>query len=182
MKRVGFLFWVAVLLLLLAHASQLSPTGVAAVLDGAGSWKWALYLGVLVLRSLWLVPSTPMVLAGALLFPGHPLLVIFLSVTGVLLGATLIFFLADLLGTGAALRRRYPDKVEPAEVALRKRGFLVVLLGAFCPLVPTDLLSYLAGTVRMAYSTFAAAVVVGELPLITICVYSGRGLFEWLLS
>jgi uncharacterized membrane protein YdjX (TVP38/TMEM64 family) len=60
---------------------------------------------------------------------------------------------------------------------IRKRlehpfGLAFVALWAFFPLVPTDAVCYVAGTIRMHFLKFIIAVFVGELVLCSIYVFA----------
>ena len=59
-------------------------------------------------------------------------------------------------------------------------SFWIVIGWSFFPLVPTDLICYVAGIAKMSYKKLVAAVVIGELPLVTFYVFAGVELGEWL--
>jgi uncharacterized membrane protein YdjX (TVP38/TMEM64 family) len=46
--------------------------------------------------------------------------------------------------------------------------------------VPTDAICYVAGLVKISYKKLVTAVIIGEIPLVTIYVYLGVEIGEWL--
>ena len=83
---------------------------------------------------------------------------------------------ATRLGLGDILRRRYATRVQSVENLLETYGFWGVAWGSFFPLLPTDLVAYLAGVFRMSFRSFVMAVTLGELPLIVFLVALLQGL------
>jgi uncharacterized membrane protein YdjX (TVP38/TMEM64 family) len=55
-----------------------------------------------------------------------------------------------------------------------------VALWAFAPVVPTDLICYAAGLVRMPYRRMIAGIIIGELPLVTGYILLGTKLLDFL--
>jgi uncharacterized membrane protein YdjX (TVP38/TMEM64 family) len=134
-----------------------------------------------VLRGFTLLPSTPLVIAGTMLFPGQSVAVLAVSMTGIVLSSSMIYFFSDLLGFSDFFEARKPDLIHRIKVRLEHPlGVAFVAAWAFFPLVPTDLVCYAAGTTRMNFLRFIAAVFVGELILCLVYVYSGNYLFGFI--
>lgn len=86
----------------------------------------------------------------------------------------MIYFFAEYLGLHEYFEGHKPELTHKIKAKLEHpTGFLFVALWAFFPLVPTDLVCYLAGTTMMNYWKFIAAVLVGETILCTFYVYFG---------
>lgn len=174
-QKLAWMCWLSLLAVAWAalSANGWTPRTLA---EASGRWGLGAYFLVFVGRSLVLLPSSPFVISGGLLFPGRPLEVILLSLLAVLVGSAIVHTLGDRLGLGQILRRRHPHRVEWAEGFLRRRGAPFVVAASFCPLIPTDLVAYLSGVLRMPLPRFLTAVGVGELPLILVYV----GVLRWL--
>lgn len=157
------------------HSEDFSPRRLAATLV---AWRGPLacvYVLALVTRSLVLIPSTPLVMAGIVLFPGRPGWVWLLSLVGIGLSSLLLYYFAEHLGLDRHFRDRYPKQFERVARALRSRwGFWLLVAWAFFPAVPTDLACHVAGVVRMPIGRFLAAVLLGEAILCGICVALGE--------
>lgn len=153
-----------VLVLYATHADEFTPRQIAADLRRFEHGLLALYLLASVTRALVLIPSTPFVLAGCLLFPGRPGLVLAVSVTGIALSATLIYHFAGLLGLDEWFETHQPQRVRWMTEWLRGPwGFWALVGWAFFPLAPTDLACYLAGSLRLPFGRSLAAICLGEL-------------------
>jgi len=152
----------------------LQPRLIADELARFGPMLWVGYAAVSILRALTLIPSTPFVIAGALLFPQDPWLVLTLSMVGIAASASALYWLADFLGWRARLQthRRYP--VIQGWVARYGAPFLAVW--AFVPLVPTDLGCLAAASAKMPFRRYLVAVCLGEAVLCTLLIF---GVIRW---
>ena len=129
-----------------------SAANIAEFIRRFQSEIWLVYFAMSALRGLTLLPSTPLVLAGAMAFPDQPIAVLATSLAGIALSSTMIYFFSELLGFTAYFERHDPVRVHAIKARLEHPlGFLFVAAWAFFPLVPTDLVCYLAGATRMNY-------------------------------
>jgi len=132
-------------------------------------------------RGALLIPSTPFVLAGGALFPNALGAVLLVSMLGIVASATLLYRFPGFAGYDALLAARYPEKLARLQGTLVKpRATWFVALWAFFPGVPTDLICYAAGLVRMPYRRMIAGIIIGELPLVSAYIFLGTRLFELL--
>lgn len=135
---------------------------------------WVVYLLMSTVRGMTLLPSTPLVLAGTILFPDQPWPVLGVSIAGIFLSSSMIYYFSNFLGFADYFESRKPE----LDAKIRRRlehpaGFVFVALWAFFPLVPTDAVCYIAGTTRMAFAKFIAAILLGELILCSFYIFSG---------
>ena len=72
----------------------------------------------------------------------------------------LIYKFSDLMGFDEIFARHVSN--DRVKKAIEKYGFYAVLLWSFVPVVPTDLICYVAGTVRMSFWKFVLALTLGE--------------------
>lgn len=143
---------------------------------------WLIYLVMSALRGFSLLPSTPLVIAGTLLFPDQPLAVLAVSITGILLSSSMIYFFSEFLGFNEYFENHKPELTHKLKAKLEHPlGFLFVALWAFFPFVPTDLVCYLAGTTKMNFWKFIAAIFAGELVLCSCYVFFGGSLLKFVL-
>ncbi len=141
---------------------------------------WLIYLVMSALRGFSLLPSTPLVIAGTLLFPDQPFAVLAVSIVGILSSSTMIYFFSEFLGFNEFFENHKPELTHKLKAKLEHPlGFLFIALWAFFPLVPTDLVCYLAGTTKMNYWKFIAAVMAGELILCSIYIFFGGALLNF---
>ena len=60
---------------------------------------------------------------------------------------------------------------------MRRKGLWIVMAWSAFPFVPTDVICYVAGTLRMHVGTFLCGVALGELPIVGFYVLAGGRLF-----
>lgn len=126
-----------------------------------------------------MLPSTPLVLAGTMLFPNQPFSVLAICLAGIMFSSSMIYFFAEYLGLHEYFEDHKPELTRKLKARLEHpAGFAFVALWAFFPLVPTDLVCYLAGTTMMNYWKFIAAVLVGETILCTFYIYFGGAIMN----
>lgn len=134
------------------------------------------YFLISVSRGLLLIPSTPFVLAGGMLFPADPWPVMAISMAGVLSGSAFIYYFTEFLGVDKLFEKKFAKRMEKTRRAMEKYGFWVVVGWSFFPLVPTDLIAYVAGVTRMSPWKFFLGVFIGELPIVAVYVFTGQAI------
>ncbi len=187
LKKVIYVLWIAVVLailgILLVNPSFFSVENLVAFVQKFETQLMVVYVLISFLRGLFLIPSTPFVLAGIILFPINPIFVISVSMGGILFTSILLYYFSDVLGFSKKLQKKFPKKMKVWENRLRsKHAIWIVLVWSFFPLVPTDLMCYIAGIVKMPLKYLLIGVGIGELILICCYVYLGSGLIEWIMS
>lgn len=154
---------------------------MADLMGGWGPWAFGGFVLVSLLRGLVLVPSTPVILAGGILFPDALLQVFAISMLGIVLSATLLYLMPGLGGYDDLLERKYPEKIAKVKRQLVKpRAFWFVVAWSFFPLVPTDVICYAAGLVQMPYRRMISALVLGEIPLVLGYLFLTQQVLGWL--
>ena len=91
---------------------------------------------------------------------------------GIVFSGVLIYRFSDLMGFDEMFARHSHSK--KIQDAIEKYGFYAILLWSFAPVVPTDLICYVAGTVRYSFWRFVLALTLGESIIVGIIVYGGR--------
>jgi uncharacterized membrane protein YdjX (TVP38/TMEM64 family) len=156
----------------LAHRGDLTKERIADFFRLYQSWFLLIYWVMLIVRAVVLLPATPLILAASMLLPGDPSLVLGVTMFGMAVSSTIIYYFSDWLGVRAHFDRVAPRQVKNVEGWFKHR-YGVVLVGgcAFFIVVPTDLVCYVAGMVRMPFRRFICALMVGETLLCTIYIF-----------
>ena len=166
---------------LLLFPDWLTRDSISAYLGSLGSGALLVYLLMCITRSLLMIPVTPFVLAGAITFPDLLMLVFATSMVGILVGAFLIHSFPAFGGYDRLLEESYPTKIGRLKDTMRgKRHFWIIVGWSFFPLVPTDLICYVAGMVRLPFRKVIGPLTLGEIPLVAIYVYFGSEFGDWL--
>lgn len=180
LKLVVRILWASIILIalgtFLARPEWFTAEHVAHVLSNYPHFIWAAYLGTSCLRGFTLLPSTPFVLAGTLLFPQQPHWVLAGSVACIVFSSAMIYLLSPIWQIDQHFK---PQKLDHIRERLnRPTGSFFVFLWSFFPAVPTDAICYVAGTLRVRLLPFLAAVALGELVICTVYVYLGGSIIS----
>ncbi len=181
-RKYAIIFWIIILILfgifLLENPNFLEPKNLAAFVQSFGIWSLVIYALIFFLRGLLLIPSTPLILVGMILFPDNPHAVFLISMTGILFSALVIYQFSDILG----LDDYFEENVKSKKIKnmIEKYGFYGVAFWSFFLVLPTDLICYIAWAVRMNIYKFIAAVAIGEGFIIGIFIYGGKDILSYL--
>ena len=170
-----------VLVSLLIFPDWLSRDSISELLNNFGTMALIVYIVLSLTRSLLMIPCTPFVLAGAISFPQWPLIVFVISFTGIVLGAFLVYSFPSFGNYDEFLEEKYPGKIAALKENMQgKYAFAIVAGWSFFPLVPTDVICYVAGIAKMSFKKMVMALLIGEIPLVTTYIFLGVEIGEWL--
>ena len=131
----------------------------------------ALYLLLGCLRGFTLIPATSLVLIGIVFFPPGPLFV--LTLVGILVSSASIYYFSEALHLDELLRRKHAARLDRLRALLQRYGLPIIIGWAFFPLVPTDLICYLAGVLRINVRTVLFGVGLGEGAICGLYIFAG---------
>ncbi|PHR30352.1 MAG: hypothetical protein COA38_10575 [Fluviicola sp.] len=170
-KKIILGIWIALIVaaivLYVLFPKEFTAKGIKEFIIQFNAVSIVVYMFICLIRGLFLIPSTPFVLAGALLFPNKLWLVFIVSILGILGSGTFIYLAAQFLDFG----EKKVKKINTINKKVRKHGFWIVLGWAFFPIVPTDLICYVAGRTRMNFWKYISALFIGEALLIASYLY-----------
>ena len=172
---------VAAITTYLLYPQSFTAANIAAFIERFQGAIWLVYFLMSAVRGITLLPSTPLVLAGTLLFPAQPWAVLAISMAGIFISSSMIYYGSEFLGFDEYFENHKPDLIHRLRTKLEHPlGLLFVAAWAFCPLVPTDAVCYVAGTSRMSFTKFIIAVMAGEAILCCIYIFSGGAVLNYL--
>jgi len=76
------------------------------------------------------------------------------------------------------LERNTPKKADKIIEKLNKHGFWIVMGWSFFPFVPTDLICYIAGSIKMNFTKYITAIFIGEAILVGAYIYLGDSIWS----
>jgi uncharacterized membrane protein YdjX (TVP38/TMEM64 family) len=183
-KTIIGLWFVFILSCLIAYVydpAWFSPKNIADFLSNYQGQVLLLYLLVSIIRGFSLLPSTPFVIAGTLLFPDKSWIVFWVSILGITTSSSLIYFFSDFLGFTDFFKKRFPKKIQQIKTILEKPyGVFFIFFWSVFPFVPTDLISYVAGSMKLNFWKFIIPLFLGECLLVGSIVCMGSFFLEWL--
>jgi polyvinyl alcohol dehydrogenase (cytochrome) len=137
---------------------------------------YAVYVVLGALRGFALIPVTNLVVLAIPLFQPVPLLV--LTLVGIAISSACIYAFADSLKLGQYLERRHARHMERLQNALRRNPTSIVTAWSFLPIVPTDLICYVCGVMKISFRRFMLGVLVGEGAICAIYIFAGASLLD----
>jgi uncharacterized membrane protein YdjX (TVP38/TMEM64 family) len=163
-KKKTFIAWLTVvavvLTLYLTNQDRFDVDWIRGVVHDSRYLIIPFYLLLLSLLGLTFIPSTPFAIAGVFLF--EPSLAYFLNLVGIITSSTIVYHFAGFLGLRDAFETRYPDKIARVEAALNRKELPIIIGWSFFPVVPTDLVIYVASTLRIPLWRCLLGVLIGE--------------------
>ncbi|MCI0342843.1 MAG: TVP38/TMEM64 family protein [Planctomycetales bacterium] len=151
---------------------SLTPRSVRDLAVGAGTWGPLVYMALFSLASFTFFPRGIISLGGGIAF-GLPSAAY--TYFGAMVGENLAFLLARLLGRGFVEARLGP-RLRRWDEALGRHGFRWVFAMRLVPVVPCDVINYVAGLGRVPYPQFLLATALGIVPNCLAFAVAGDGL------
>ena len=171
----------AVLITLLINPDLLNRDNISQFLNSLGPGAFGVYFVLCLSRALLFIPVTPFILGGAIAFADRPILVIATSMLGILVGGFLVYRFPRLGSYDEYLESKYPEMIEKIKGHMHAPySFWIVAGWSFFPLVPTDLVCYVAGITKMRFAMLASGLFIGSLPMNILYVYGGAEFGFWL--
>ncbi len=131
----------------------------------------AVYLLLASLRGFTMIPLTPLLFAGILVFPPLPFLLV--NMIGIVVSSALVYYLARYFRFDDFFDKHYPAQIAKLTKLLRNREMPVILLWSFAPIFPTDLIVYVCSVLRISVVKTLAGVLVGETIICAVYIYGG---------
>jgi uncharacterized membrane protein YdjX (TVP38/TMEM64 family) len=173
-KRLG-LFWALVPVTALGfyifHPTLFSVENISTLLQGELYMGLGLYLLLSCLRGLVLIPLSPLLLAGILLFPPVPLFIV--TMVGIVIASILIYVLADKLGFDEYFEEEYPRQLEALRHKLQHNEWPVLIAWGAAPILPTDLIVYAGSVLRLGLLRTVLGVTIGEALVCALYIFVG---------
>jgi len=137
------------------------------------------YVFFILIRPILLIPSTAVLIIGIALYPDSLLFLLFINMLGILIGATLLYYAGIFLTPEKFFSEKKMKSLPKIKDKINDYGFPIVLGWSFFPIVPTDLICFVAGATRMHFIKFITALCLGELILVSLYLWTGKGLLDY---
>ncbi len=154
---------------------DVSLPGMYLLLRRAGPAAPATFLGLCLLRGLFLVPAGTFTVAAGIMF--GPVMGPVWALVGTVISSIPPFLISRRLGSGwvreiLAKNRRDP-RVARAARLVRTKGFWGVTLLRTMPFPPFDIISYIVGVLPLGLGPFALGTTLGSIPGVILLSYLG---------
>jgi uncharacterized membrane protein YdjX (TVP38/TMEM64 family) len=136
------------------------------------------YIALGAVRGFTLVPSTTLVLAAVPFLPPGPLLVC--TLIGIMISSASIYYFSAALKIDERVAKKHPEKIARLTTLVNRYEMPIIIGWSFFPLVPTDLICYVCGVLRVRFWKFLIGVTIGEGAICAIYIYGGDQILRWM--
>ena len=97
------------------------------------------------------------------------------SIMGIIISAIIIYYFSGYMEFDKFFEKKYSHKIVRIRKKLNsKYGFLFIIFCCFFPLFPSDLICYVAGTIKINFKRYILAVFLGESVIVSFYIFSGN--------
>jgi uncharacterized membrane protein YdjX (TVP38/TMEM64 family) len=130
-----------------------------------------IYLVLGALRGFTLVPATFLLLVAMPFFP--PWVLLALTLPGIAASSSICYWFADALRFDEIFERRYPARIRGLKSLLHRHQLPIIIGWSFFLVLPTDLICYVCGSLRIDYKKVLIGVLIGEGTVYAIYIFLG---------
>jgi len=174
LKRKALIAWISIVVILfILYIFAPNFLNLEFLKDFVGNNKPLvvfLFISIITLISLTLIPSTPFVLSGLLLF--SPLETFIYSLIIILLYSTITYYFARYLGLDKYFEKKYPQSIRKIRKALKGKEWFIIIGWGFIPIFPTDLVIYMCSSLKIPFRKCLIGVLIGEGTLNALYIFS----------
>lgn len=128
------------------------------------------YVVVGSVRVFMLLPATFLLVAGLPFFA--PPVLLGITMVAVLVSATICYFFAGALRMDEVLERKHAQKIATVKGLLQRHQLPIIVGWSFLMFLPTDVLCYVCGTLRVSYLKLIAGLLIGEGTVYAVYIYT----------
>lgn len=139
----------------------------------------ALYLLMGCIRGFTLIPVTYLIPFGLLFL--SPTLQLVLTLAGIVVSSASIYYFAERLRLAEYFEAHHGKQLNRIRGLLRRQELPIVIGWSFFPFVPTDVICYVCGALKIDIWKLLGGVLVGEGITCAIYIYLGRELVSFVL-
>ena len=136
------------------------------------------YLLASCLRGFTLIPITYFIVVGVILLPPLPLYI--LTMIGVMASSACVYYFSEYLNFDQYFEDKYPNHINKIKEVLTKNELAIVTGWSFFPLLPTDLICYVCGSLEVPIRKFLFGVFLGEGFACAIYIFLGKELIRYI--
>lgn len=163
-KKITFCLWLilvtGVITTYLLFPEKLSPSFLEEAVVDHPFETLVIYYLILSFKGLTLIPATPILLAGMLMF--NPVEVFIVNMAGIMTSSTIVYYFSRYLEFDIYFETKYSKYIHTIRAKFMDKEFPLIVLWSFLPPTPTDLIVYVASTLRINVFKCLLGVFIGE--------------------
>ena len=133
------------------------------------------YLLIGALRAFTLVPATFPLLVAMPFF--DPWVLLALTIPCIAISSSICYWFAEALHMDELFERKYPRQIGKLKALLQSYQLPIIIGWSFLLFLPTDVLCYVCGSLKINYRKFLIGVIIGEGTVYAIYIFLG----DWVL-
>jgi len=133
------------------------------------------YLLIGALRAFTLVPATFPLLVALPFF--DPWVLLAMTLPCIAISSSICYGFAEALHMDELFERKYPKQIGKLKSLLQRYELPIIIGWSFFLLLPTDVLCYVCGSLKINYKKFLLGIMIGEGTVYAIYIFFG----DWLL-
>ncbi len=152
---------------------------ITRVADAPLSVRYWIYFGLGALRGFTLIPVTYLIVLGLLFLPLKPLY--FLTMAGVMVSSTVIYYFSELIHLSEYFERKYPNQIIKLRSIIDKNELPIVTFWSMLPFAPTDVMCYVCGSLKIDIKKFLLGVFIGEGITCALYIFFGKEIMQFFI-
>ena len=176
LRLIVWALFVAAFALLYYRTSSLWDSRLTDVAATSAWLAYALYVVLGAVRGFALIPVTSVVVLAIPLFPPVPLFL--LTITGIAISSASVYAFAGSMKLAEHFERKHAKQTQRVRAALQRRPTTIVAAWSFLLVMPTDLICYVCGSMKIPFRRFMLGVLIGEGAIVGLYIFAGSTLLE----
>lgn len=176
MRLCVWALFVAAFAFLYYRASSLWGSELTDVAASSAWLAYAIYVVLGAVRGFALIPVTSVVVLAIPLFPPVPLFV--LTIVGIAISSASIYAFAGSMKLAEYFERKHAKHTQRVRTALQRYPTAIVAGWSFLLVMPTDLICYVCGAMKISFSRFMLGVLIGEGAIVGLYIFAGSTLLD----
>ena len=131
----------------------------------------AIYLLLGSVRAFTLIPATLMIVVGLPFFRPWPLFL--MTLAGILITSALFYWFSEVLEFNHEFERKHPQQIAKMRSMLQRHQLPIIIFWSFFPLLPTDLICYVCGALKINFTKTMLGVGLGEGAICAVYIFFG---------
>lgn len=140
--------------------------------------RYWVYFALGALRGFTLIPVTYLIILGLLFLPLKPLF--FLTIAGVMVSSTVIYYFSEFSHLSEFFERKYPKQVAKLRTIIDKNELPIVTFWSMLPFAPTDVMCYVCGSLKIGIRKLLLGVFIGESITCALYIFFGKEIISFL--
>jgi len=174
MKQITFYMWLilvaGIIITYLIFPEYLSISFMEEYVVDHPIETLVIYYLLISLKGLLLIPATPIMLAGMIIF--NPTEVFLVNMAGIITSTTIVYYFSKYLEFDVHFETKHSKYTHLIRDKLLDRELPIIVLWSFLPPAPTDLIVYVASTLRINFLKCLIGVFIGEAIINAFCIIS----------